>query len=65
VVSMNTSVFWVVTPFSYRTVQHFFIGLLFDPEDGGNMFLRNVGLRRNYTVLQSRRLNFMLTNVLF
>jgi hypothetical protein len=27
----------------------------FNPEDEGNVFLRNVGLSLNYTVLQSRR----------
>jgi hypothetical protein len=29
-----------------------FLGLLFDSEDGGDMFLRIVGLSPNYTALQ-------------
>jgi hypothetical protein len=29
--------------------------LLFDPEDGGVIFLRNLGLSPNYTVSQTRR----------
>jgi hypothetical protein len=32
------------------------LGLLFDPEDGGDMFLRNVGLSPNYTALHPRTL---------
>jgi hypothetical protein len=30
------------------------IGILFDPEDGGNMFLRNIGVLLNYTALYSK-----------
>jgi hypothetical protein len=34
----------------------FLLDLLFDPEDGGDMFLRNVGrLSTEYTALYSRR----------
>jgi hypothetical protein len=34
----------------------FLLYSLFDPEDGGDMFLRNVGLSSNNTDLQSRGL---------
>jgi hypothetical protein len=33
----------------------FSLGLLFDPENGGDMLLRKVGLSPNYTLLQPRR----------
>jgi hypothetical protein len=33
----------------------FLLALLFNPEDGGNMFPRNVKLSPNYMVLQPRR----------
>jgi hypothetical protein len=32
--------------------------LIFDPEDGGNTFLRNVGSYADYTVLYPRRWQF-------
>jgi hypothetical protein len=42
----------------------FLLALMFDPENGGNMFLRNVDLFPNYTVLQSRGpLLFIVTAV--
>jgi hypothetical protein len=34
----------------------FLLALFFNPEDGGNMFLRNVSFFPNYTVLQLRKL---------
>jgi hypothetical protein len=33
----------------------YLLGLLFYPEDGSDMLLRNVGLPPNYTPLQPRR----------
>jgi hypothetical protein len=33
----------------------FLLGLLFDPEDEDDLFLRNVGLFSNYTALQTTR----------
>jgi hypothetical protein len=32
------------------------LGLLFDPEEGSDLFLRNVGLSPKYTALQPTRL---------
>jgi hypothetical protein len=42
-------------------VLFFFTGLLFCPEGGGDMFLRNVGLCPNYTALQLRIQYFSYT----
>jgi hypothetical protein len=40
----------------YLLYAGFFLGLSFEPEDGGYMFLRNVGLfSTDYTALFSRR----------
>jgi hypothetical protein len=36
------------------------LGLLFDPEDGGDTFLRNVRLFPNYTTLQLENLSITL-----
>jgi hypothetical protein len=36
------------------TSASFLLGLFFDPEYGGDMFLQNTGLSPNYTVLQPR-----------
>jgi hypothetical protein len=33
----------------------FWLDLFFDPEDGGNIFLRNSGFSTNHTVLQPSR----------
>jgi hypothetical protein len=34
----------------------FLLAILFDPEDGGNMFICNIRISTDYMVLQSRRL---------
>jgi hypothetical protein len=53
---MKSSIFWDITPCSLVKVEEkveqsstlyllhavFWLGLLFEPEDGGDMFLRNV-----------------------
>jgi hypothetical protein len=38
------------------SLDDFLFGLIFNPEDGGNMSFRNVGLSPNYTPLQLKRL---------
>jgi hypothetical protein len=54
-------IIWVVIPCGSVEVQRLLIAdvllsLLFDPEDGGNSFLRKFdGLLPNYTALRSRR----------
>jgi hypothetical protein len=43
-----------------RTLLHisadFLLGLLFDPENGGNLYFPNVGLSPNYKVLLPKKL---------
>jgi hypothetical protein len=41
----------------------FVLGLLFDPKNGGDMFLKNVRLSPNCVVLQPRRLLFLVTTM--
>jgi hypothetical protein len=44
-----------LTPYKYNLLAYFlFIDLLFDCEDGGDMFLRNLWLSQNYMLLQAR-----------
>jgi hypothetical protein len=38
------------------------LGLLFRPENGGDMLLRNVGIFPNYMTYNSERRNFQLRN---
>jgi hypothetical protein len=50
---------WVVKPCSSEermapAPAGFLLGLLFDPEYGGDTFLRNVGFSHNYKALQPR-----------
>jgi hypothetical protein len=43
-VAMKSSTFWDITPCSRALLAAcFFLALLFSPEDGGDMFLRNFG----------------------
>jgi hypothetical protein len=52
-VAVETTVFWIVAPCSWGRELCFclLLGFLFDPEDGVDIFLRNVGLSPNYTAL--------------
>jgi hypothetical protein len=61
---MKRSIFWDITLCSPLKVKAgskqssagFLLGLFFDPEDVGDMFLRNVGwLLTDYTALYPRR----------
>jgi hypothetical protein len=42
-VVMKSTVFWDMTPCSPLKLSDILFGLFFDPEDRGDMFLRNVG----------------------
>jgi hypothetical protein len=50
---MKSIVFWVVT---LAASAGLIFGLEFDPEDGGDTFLRNVGITPNYAALQHKSL---------
>jgi hypothetical protein len=56
----NSTGSFIICSISFRTVNlspdsvDFLFGLLFDPEDGDDIFLRNVGLFLNDTALQPR-----------
>jgi hypothetical protein len=43
-----------VASVSYLLLIRFFIGLLFDHEDGGKVLLRNTGLFATYVALQTK-----------
>jgi hypothetical protein len=49
-----STVFWAVRLCSQVRAEPagFLLGLIFKPEDGGDMFFRNVGLSPNYTAFQ-------------
>jgi hypothetical protein len=59
-VSINSTVFWVVTPCSLKGAVHFggTYRLHLRPEDGSGMFLRNVVLPQNYKPLHPSRQGF-------
>lgn len=53
--TMNNTVFWVVTPCISKEFEVvLLLGLLFHNEDGSNISLQNIGLTQNYMKLQPR-----------
>jgi hypothetical protein len=46
---------WQVSRACLWLLLFFYLGLLFHPEDDGDMFVRNAGLSLNYTALETRR----------
>jgi hypothetical protein len=57
-VLLKNAIYCSVTPRSENQASAsagFLHGLFFEPEDGVNILLRNVGLSLNYTALQPRR----------
>jgi hypothetical protein len=56
-VRMKTTIFWDMTPCSpLKVSRRFLLWLFFDPEDGDDMFLRNVRLlSTHYTALHPKR----------
>jgi hypothetical protein len=61
-VGLKSSIFWHITPIYSRPCYLlnvcFLLDFFFDPEDGGDMFVQNVGrLSTDYTALFLRRYN--------
>jgi hypothetical protein len=64
-VTVNRTVFWVLTPCSLKSAEPelsclpvsdgLLLGLLFDHEYGGDIFFRNAWLSPSYTALPFRR----------
>jgi hypothetical protein len=55
-INMKSIIFWDMTPCSLLSTTGWFAELFFDPEDGGDMFLRNVGCYpTDYTASYPRR----------
>jgi hypothetical protein len=59
---LSAAIFWDIAtcgPYvqlhGHQSYADFFARLTFDSENGGDIFLRNVGLRADYTALYPRR----------
>jgi hypothetical protein len=53
--TVKKAVFWVLTPCTSETAWSLLLGLIFNPEDGSDIFLRNVWLYLNYMASEPRR----------
>jgi hypothetical protein len=55
---MKSIIFWDATPYSLLPLSYLLVlaEIFFDPEDGGDMFLRNVGcISTDYTASHLRK----------